>query len=237
MTEAEWHACPEPSPMLEFLHGKASERKLRLFAVACCRRVWHLLWDDFGRPTVEVSEQFADGESSLTELERWGRKNTPFGPLDQVSQHLAQIAALQLGFGELDSNSARGICIELARAKGADGLGAILGSSDWPDSVGVDEQSTQSLLICDIFGNPFRPSPPLPAAVPAWNDGTVRRIAEGIYEERQLPAGTLSAARLAILADALLDAGCEDEDLIAHCRSDGPHVRGCWAVDLILGKS
>jgi hypothetical protein len=64
----------------------------------------------------------------------------------------------------------------------------------------------------------------------------VRRIAEGVYEERRMPEGTLDTARLAILADALLDAGCEDEALIQHCRSEGPHVRGCWAVDLILGK-
>jgi hypothetical protein len=51
-----------------------------------------------------------------------------------------------------------------------------------------------------------------------------------------MPAGTLDTARLAILADALLDAGCEKEELIQHCRNDGPHVRGCWALDLILGK-
>jgi hypothetical protein len=91
------------------------------------------------------------------------------------------------------------------------------------------------LLRC-IFGNPFRPSPPLPATVLAWNDGTVRRIAEGIYEQRRMPDGTLDSGRLAILADALLDAGCGDEDLIQHFRSEGPHVRGCWAVDLILGE-
>jgi hypothetical protein len=76
----------------------------------------------------------------------------------------------------------------------------------------------------------------LPPAVLAWNDGTVRRLAESIYEERQMPEGTLDAGRLAVLADALLDAGCGDEGLIAHCRSQGPHVRGCWAVDLLLAK-
>jgi hypothetical protein len=86
-----------------------------------------------------------------------------------------------------------------------------------------------ALLRC-IFGNPFRSQPPLPASVLAWNGDTVRRIAEGIYEERAFD-------RLPILADALLDAGCDDEELLAHCRSAGPHVRGCWAVDLILGKS
>ena len=92
------------------------------------------------------------------------------------------------------------------------------------------------LLLRDIFGNPFRPSPPLPAAILVWNDGTIRRLAEGIYEERQMPEGTLDTARLAVLADALLDAGCDDEELRRHCRSEGPHVRGCWVVDLILGN-
>jgi hypothetical protein len=71
----------------------------------------------------------------------------------------------------------------------------------------------------------------------AWNDGTVPRLAQGIYEDRKLPDGTLDNSRLAILADALLDTGCEDEGLMAHLRSPGPHVRGCWAVDAISGKS
>jgi hypothetical protein len=61
-------------------------------------------------------------------------------------------------------------------------------------------------------------------------------MAEAIYEERKMSEGTLDTARLAILADALLDAGCDSEDLIQHCRQPGPHVRGCWAIDLILGK-
>ena len=64
----------------------------------------------------------------------------------------------------------------------------------------------------------------------SWNAGTVARVAEGIHEMRAF-------GRLPILADALLDAGCDNEELIAHCRSAGPHVRGCWAIDLILGKS
>jgi hypothetical protein len=65
---------------------------------------------------------------------------------------------------------------------------------------------------------------------------TARRIAEGVHEERQLPAGTLNTARLAILADPLLDAGCDSEELIRHCRSEGPLARGCWALDRILAK-
>jgi hypothetical protein len=71
----------------------------------------------------------------------------------------------------------------------------------------------------------------------AWNDGTVRRIAAGVYEERHVPEGTLDNGRLGILADALLDAGCENEELIQHVRSEGPHVRGCWGIDLILNRA
>jgi hypothetical protein len=89
------------------------------------------------------------------------------------------------------------------------------------------ESAAHARLVCDIFGNPFRPSPAVSPAVLRWNDGTVRRLAQAIYDDRQLPVGTLDAGRLAILADALLDAGCEDEELVRHCREPGPHVRGC----------
>ena len=85
-------------------------------------------------------------------------------------------------------------------------------------------------FLHDIFGNPFLPPRPLPAGVLAWKDATIRRIAEGVYEERTFE-------RLPILADALIDAGCEQEGLIEHCRSETGHVRGCWGVDLILGRS
>jgi hypothetical protein len=63
-----------------------------------------------------------------------------------------------------------------------------------------------------------------------------RRQEQAIYPSRQLPSDYLDRQRLAALADALLDAGCEEEELIGHLRSEGPHVQGCWAVDLVLGK-
>jgi hypothetical protein len=87
----------------------------------------------------------------------------------------------------------------------------------------------------DIFGNLFR-SVSLSPAILAWNDGLVVRLAQAAYEERHLPEGTLDNGRLAILADALEEAGCPDIDILDHLRGPGPHVRGCWAVDLILSK-
>ena len=83
-------------------------------------------------------------------------------------------------------------------------------------------------LLRDIVGNPFRPVTLDPAWL-RWNDGCVPKIAQSIYEERRF-------GELPILADALEDAGCDNADILAHCRGPEPHVRGCWAVDAILGK-
>jgi hypothetical protein len=100
-------------------------------------------------------------------------------------------------------------------------------------SVGtVQETAAQAALLRDLFGNPFR----LVTADPAWLTPTVTNLAAAAYEERELPSGHLDAGRLAVLADALEDAGCTDALILAHCRNGGEHVRGCWVVDLLLGK-
>jgi hypothetical protein len=87
-------------------------------------------------------------------------------------------------------------------------------------------------LVRDVFGNPFRPS----TCDPAWRTPDAVALAQAAYDQRHLPAGTLDAARLAVLADALEDAGCDSTDILNHLRQPGIHVRGCWAVDAILGK-
>jgi len=84
---------------------------------------------------------------------------------------------------------------------------------------------TQSVLLRDIFGNPFRPV----ALDPRWRNETVVALASGIYADRAFD-------RMPILADALEEAGCDDLEVLNHCRGPGPHVRGCWVVDLVLGK-
>jgi hypothetical protein len=83
-------------------------------------------------------------------------------------------------------------------------------------------------LLRDIFGNPFRPVTINPEWV-ACNDGMVRKTAQAIYDERAFD-------RMPILADALQDAGCDNADILDHCRKPGEHVKGCWVVDLLLGK-
>lgn len=97
------------------------------------------------------------------------------------------------------------------------------------------ERSANATLLRDIFGNPFRPVT-LDRAWLAWNGHTIPKLAQTIYDERDLPSGHLDAGRLAILADALEEAGCSNVDILSHCRSPAPHVRGCWVVDLLLGK-
>jgi hypothetical protein len=217
--------------MLEFLRGKLSDRKLRLFACACCRLVWHLLSDKHSRKALAIAERYADAEVSQDKLGfAWGD-----------ARRSAQVAYRQER--ETAEGSAMGavsmLCeSDIGRVVAAVELAARCAAYPIQEArLMVDAQHEQLRLLRDILGNPFRPSSPLPPAVLAWNDGTVPRIAQTIYDERRLPAGTLDTGRLAILADALLDSGCDDEELIAHCRSDGPHVRGCWAVDAILGKT
>ena len=83
-------------------------------------------------------------------------------------------------------------------------------------------------LLREIFGNPFRPVA-LDSSWLAWNDGTIPELAQSIYDQRAFD-------RLPALADALEVAGCTNADILNHCHSEGPHVRGCWVVDLLLGK-
>jgi hypothetical protein len=90
--------------------------------------------------------------------------------------------------------------------------------------IGVTTSLTAHLLRC-VAGNPFRPV----AFDPEWRTSTAVALAQQMYESRDFSA-------MPILADALQDAGCDSDDILAHCRGPGPHVRGCWVVDLVLGK-
>jgi hypothetical protein len=234
MTEAEWLACAEPRPMLEFLRARASDRKLRLFGVACCHDIWPLFTDDRSRVAVEVAERYADGRATPCEMDAaWkgagDSRDLAFGTQSTAPRRH------QSRLGRTTSWAAYKLVD--SPPENCDSLDVIWGNVKEAAEFARDIRgkvrllkASQADLLRDVFGNPFRPLPGLPTSVIAWNDSTLCRIAEGIYEERAFD-------RLPILADALLDAGCDNEDLLAHCRSDGPHVCGCWALDLILGKT
>ncbi|WP_238602500.1 hypothetical protein [Fimbriiglobus ruber] len=220
MTEAEWLAATDPEPMLEFLRGKASDRKLRLFACSCCRRIWHCFSDNRSRWAVMVAEQYADGTATEDELNRAERAaNSVRSNQDDYYFNAADAAwdAVKLRPDPNDAADAATAVLAQERINKESDL-CYDDAFSW-EAVGL------SALLRDIFGNPFRP----PSVDPAWLTSTVLALARQMYDARDF-------ALIPILADALQDAGCDSDDILAHCRGDGPHVRGCWVVDLLLGK-
>jgi hypothetical protein len=194
MTEQEWLQATDPQKMLDFLKGRASDRKLRLFAVACCRLVWHRV-DDWGSwNAVESAELFADGQIRFEEM----------------------TAAAAEAWHEL----AQKVCLsEAGRAAST----AALYAGGW--AMLAPERVKQAAVLRDIVGNPFQPIA-LATAWKQWQGGLVVALAQSVYEERAFD-------HLPILADALEEAGCDNQDILGHLRGPGPHTRGCWAVDLV----
>jgi hypothetical protein len=240
MTEAEWLDSPGLYQMFELLRDRISDRKLRLFGCACCRRIWSLISDDRSRKAVEVAERYAEGLASREERDeaygpaRVAVEDTPVFPdavhpwvSNNVAGYHAAFAAVWLLSESIASWQAS---TEAAKAM----RGAVRRHSE-ENAVGR-ERSQQADLLRDIVGNPFRPPPHLPPSVLAYQDGLVVRLATASYAERSLPDGHLDPARLAVLADALEEAGLADASLLGHLRSAGPHVRGDWAVDVVLGR-
>jgi len=224
VTEGWWKVCTDPLKMLEFLWNRVSGRKARLFSCALARYLWPLLRTERSRRAVEVAERFADGLAPKREMTRAGvgAQQTAWtvsrtGPRFKDGRTAAAFATARYAAYARIWDVAVSICLDAEVA----GVSAPL----------------QSDLLRDIFGPlPFRPVS-LSPAVRTWNDATVVRLAQAAYDERQMPAGTLDNGRLAVLADALEEAGCQDADILGHCRSGGEHVRGCWVIDLLLGRS
>jgi hypothetical protein len=230
MTEEEWMVADHAGAMLEFLHdnGKTTERKLRLFACACGRRIWHLLGDDRSFQAVELAERSADELVNDPEWEgarqaalaAWKAAITPacrdaHGP--RTARCAATRAAL-LYLTPIVLESAGGASFQavnaLRRVEGADFMA--VGKTAWAEEA--------DFLRCIWGVGAFHAAtlPPL--------GSSVHLLAEAIYTNR-------AYEQLPILADALEEAGVSDADILAHCRGPGPHVRGCWVVDLILGKT
>ena len=220
MTEKLWLAWVDPEAMLDFLRDRAHERKLRLFAVACCRRVWNALHGPGSRGAVEVAERYADGTADDVEL--------------LVARTAAEREINPEAFDRENpaywvAHSPMTVQVCLYSAGWADSLAPDapwLADSSEHESARAVERASQAEILREVFGNPFRPV----SLDPRWRSETVVALAAGIYAERAFD-------RMPILADALEDAGCDHADILAHCRGDEPHVRGCWLVDLLLGKS
>jgi hypothetical protein len=287
MTEAEWLAATDPMPLLTFLRGRGSERKLRLFAVVVCRRVWHVFVDKRSRAAVETGERYADGEADAAELEAasaaaWDVKGEGLAVEDELRERDApprerkplevrlwgaeaaawpaaadtdraargsSLVVQGIASREVEADYYRRAWEQPAVTEGSEDERELMSSDpgvrqaafarflergerergemqERASAAQMREEHAQCDLLRDIFGNPFRPV----TADPAWLTPTALSLARQMYESRDFSA-------MSILADALQDAGCGDEAVLSHCRGDKPHVRGCWVVDVVLGKS
>jgi hypothetical protein len=206
-------------------------RKLRLFACGCCRqRVWHLLSDPRSREAVEMSERYAEGETDAASL--------------RAARTAAQ-AAVRGGSGGVAPRCAAVAAAHTTHPHHTKTPGAVAGNvfttvyyrtGPDRDAVRDAERAAHLALARCVFGNPFCAVRPDPAWL-TWGGGMVPKLARALYDGRSLPDGALDGDRLAVLADALEDAGCTDAEVLDHLRSPEPHVRGCWVVDLLLGKT
>jgi hypothetical protein len=229
MTEAEWLAATDPGPMLDFIRGRASDRKLRLFAVACSRRIWHLLEDERCRFSVDVAERYA--ENFATEDEREGAAvaidpGTDDDPRANVAWFAAAAAsACSYPAASLLTHPAIAAHFAAQAAAWAVAARGPAREAAWQAELQAERQAQSRLLAEIIHPHPSRLAPAIDPRGPL----VAHRLAREIDEQGAFD-------RLPILADALEDAGCGSPELLAHLRSPGPHVRGCWALDLVLGK-
>jgi hypothetical protein len=235
MTEAEWQSSTDPRGMLEFLERErqATERQLRLFALACCSRIWHVLPEE-GKHLAQVGERFAEGKATRHE------RDMAVAAFRAVhGRHLINGPELRAIYSTkamaFDAFTANVVAHNAATAA-MTFRAAIVGTGSYPNAVQrpdpayAAERGAQAFLLRDIVGSiPFR-RVLMDDDWLGWNQGTIRVLAQMIYDKSAFH-------RLPLLADALEDAGCTNPDLLDHCRSSEPHVRGCWPVDLILAKS
>lgn len=218
MTPEAWQTCADPTLMLQQLGHAASARKLRLYACAWGYRAWPHMHNECSREAVIVAERFADGLADLPEL-------------------AAAYRAAHAVWKDLHATWGRG-SKRLVRGKWAERRAASVARQAANPTWGLfaaqhargNAVTNYALagFLRDIFGDPFH----LPALDPAclfWNGGTVPKLAQAIYDENDF-------TDLPILADALEESGCADENILRHCRQAGEHVRGCFAVDLCLGR-
>jgi hypothetical protein len=233
VTEAEWLNCTDPSSLLHHLDVKAGKRKCRLFVCACERRLWNE--PDCQREKIEVTERYADGEATTADVAA-AIQRTGLDETDAV--YFANRAGeVRWAISESLDSAALVADAELRGRSLKEGRELNRSELDLAREAGYEiEKCVQCDLLRDICGNPFRPMTVAPKIL-TWNDAVVVRLAQTAYDERQMPDGTLDNGRLTVLADALEEAGCTDAETLDHLRSPGPHVRGCWAVDLCLGKS
>lgn len=231
MNETDWLGATDPAAMLDYLDGKASDRKLRLFAVACVRR-WQADLKNYqlARSAVDLAERYAEGQATDAEMEELRQQGEMYMYDAGMFEQLACAGAFAT-LAEMAIEAAR-TARESVRVQAV--RDAAYSAAPWENEASINAEASaveclaQGRLVLEIFGNPFRPV----TIDPTWlqvTNGAAGAIAQLIDEEGRYQ-------ELPYLADALMDAGCNEEVLLRHLRSPDGHVRGCWALDALLGK-
>jgi hypothetical protein len=227
-----WQRSKNPWTLAQLVkqRGVEGKRKFRLVVVACCRRAWRKLKTE-QRRALEVVERYADGNARYTEMRLAvqgmripGYRSQPL--LVEAARRDAWSGVPEV-IGDLLGVLWSGEPGDLEENRRRAGGGYWENEDDWRR-----ECAAFCHVVRDCFADVFRPV----SLRPSWRSPTVLGLAQAAYEHRDLPAGTLKAARLGILADALEETGCDNRVVLEHLRGAGPHVRGCWLVDRILGK-
>ena len=222
MSEHDWLECESARPMLDFLIHKASDRKFRLFAVACCRRIWIHLRDERAREAVEIAERFAEGSADKRQL-RAARRAMTLAHFDGLRDRKRRTTtagfAVGAAFATLDDQA-------WDAARKASWTSAWASTPTGPNL--PEERQAHADLVREVFGNPF--THPLGGVEQAgWLSSAIFHEAERVYSSQffdNLPG----------LADLLEQAGCDDAGLLAHLRKSGAHCRGCWALDRLTRR-
>jgi hypothetical protein len=204
-----------------------SERKLRLYATACCYRI-QKHFEEYEWKLVEACELFADGVGNYEHLKEQAEYAIRFD-----SRRPAASAAIDAVGSQRRDSDPKGCWVYQKNAERVAHECALQAAKIYPSTGRLTEKSketqrelaAQADLLREVFGNPFRPV----AFLPAWWTDTALSLARQMYASREFSA-------MPILADALQDAGCDNADILDHCRGPGPHIRGCWVIDLVLGK-
>jgi len=212
MTEAEWLASNDPGRMLQFLGLWVNRRKARYFTREVLAPLLPPLFDeDAGEWATAALDRWADGPTEA--------RPTPLIPAwvnelrTRDANEFPLIITQRLGLPNPPRGNWRPIDPRHPDRRMAQKV----------TRLGPPERT--SGLLREVFGNPVAPV----AFSPTWRTSTTLALGQGMYDARDFSA-------MPILADALQDAGCEDAAILDHCRGPGPHVRGCWVVDLVLGK-
>jgi hypothetical protein len=224
MTAAEWLTEEDPHKLLYHLGNGVSARKLRLFCCSCVRRIWYQLASfELAQDAVEVAEKYADNECSIEKLA---------AAASEVDQ------AIQRATNYEEKNALRAAAWAVGTRMDAIGIARSVAEASALASgeVNEPERTAQAHLLRDIFGNPLRLALPPADWLPSGEDVLVK-LAQTAYEERAMPSGLLNNSRLRVLAATLEQAGCTEAEVVAHCREPEQHVRGCWVLDMILGKA